>query len=353
MMTNVIAMLHTSAAYQAAALQLMVGEANFDAQQLGLPPVPPMTNEMAYCEISRPTDGVGGGFATTNYSFDFQKGQLYSIHKRDWIQHISPPVNDWEELADRPSLLDTNTAWQLTTQWLSAIVDLPALNGKFPPHILQVQARRGGQQGKPVPRFIINWGDEQPNPAFSPVYVDILGTTKELIELTINDPSFLKRPVLQLTNADELLGPLPPPRHFVEDLLGGSAAYETVASPDQIEAWLLTPNVDNGREIPKAGRTPAVKLSPSAAKNFSHILTDFDSYLWDVGKKCMPDFGVRLRFSRGSDTVEFMLCYQCDILQITHDGHIKSGDFDPSHGALVKAIQAVFPNDEAIKQLDQ
>ena len=36
MMTNVMAMLHTTAAYQAAALQLMVGEANFDAKHFDL-----------------------------------------------------------------------------------------------------------------------------------------------------------------------------------------------------------------------------------------------------------------------------------------------------------------------------
>ena len=68
---------------------------------------------------------------------------------------------------------------------------------------------------------------------------------------------------------------------------------------------------------------------------------------------CIPDYGVRLRFTRNNDIVEFLLCYECNILEVSHDGQLQTQEmsFDSVHGALVKAIQSVFPNDEAIKNL--
>jgi hypothetical protein len=386
MMTNVIAFLHTTTAYQTAALQLMVGEANFAAKQLDLKEplpivVPADTNNW---EVESPPMGLGGDITASNYFFEFQRGQLKAIHKRDWLKKISPPVQDLLELANRSSLLDTNSAYQLATQWLASIsVDMSKLERTSPPVIYQVPARKHDAEGRnlpgvsnnvAVPLFLIGWGEETMNPRIrellksrhldpnrplplrrpnpmSPVFVEILGTTKELISLDIRDASLLKRPALQITNADELLGPLPPPRHFVENLLGGAMAYEIVAHPDKVEAWLLTPDFDGDKEVPKADRTPAKKLALPDAKNFSNILTDFDSYAWGGGKSCIPDFGVRLRFTGGNDSVEFLLCYQCDILEVTCHGHTQEGNFDPSHNALAKAIQSAFPNDEAIKNL--
>ena len=69
-------------------------------------------------------------------------------------------------------------------------------------------------------------------------------------------------------------------------------------------------------------------------------------------KLCSPNYGLRLRFERGKDSVEILFCYECDILQVTHNGRIKEENFDFAHNKLVKAVQAVFPKDDAIRKLE-
>ena len=391
MMTNVLEMLHTTAAYQTAVVQLMTGEASFAAQQLHLegPPsisIPANTNEW---EVETPPNGLSGYYSRKDYSYEFDKGRLRSIRKNDWLKKIDPPITNFWELSLRPSLLDTNTAYQHATQLLAAIsVDVQEMERKYAPRIFQVPARKTDAEGRSLlgisnnvaqPLFMIGWGEDsrskivremlrtnppparadrpnrpfrEPPPSSScPVFIEILGTTKELIELTINDESLFKRKALQLTNAAELLGPLPPPRHFVEELVGGKEAYETIARPDKVEAWLLTSSYASGTFQEKKDRVGPVKLKQEVARKFSDELLSFDSYFWRVGKGCMPDYGVRLRFTRSSDTVEFILCYECDILQVTHNSKTQEGNFDPAHAKLVNAIKSVFPNDEAIRNL--
>jgi hypothetical protein len=65
----------------------------------------------------------------------------------------------------------------------------------------------------------------------------------------------------------------------------------------------------------------------------------------------MPDYGVRLRFTRRNEMVEFLLCYECDMLAVVHQGQRNEGDFDPKHNELVKAIQMVFPRDKVVRKL--
>ena len=376
-MTNILQMLHTTAAYQSAVMQLMVNEANFAAKQLDLKEtVPPVVaTDSNRWSVEPVTEGIGGSVESENYTFWFHQGKLRSINKIKWFQKVSPPANSVLDLADRPSLLDTNSAYQLAKERLVALsVDVAALEKEHPPTIFQVRGKKPGPNGEPLagpntiiaaPLFMIGWGEDPVNPILqarlrelnrpmpvrppyqSPVFVELLGTTRELIELKINDPSLMQRPALQLTNADQLLGPTPPPQHFVEEFVGGKDAYETIAKPDKVEVWLLTPGIEH----PKVDRAGPVKLTAATAKAFSDALLNFDSYLWNVGKQCIMDEGARLRFTRGADTVDIRLCYQCDMLTVAHNGTTKMGDFDNAHDALAKALQAAFPNDETVKNL--
>jgi len=385
MMTNILAMLHTTAAYQTAALQLMVGQANFAAKQLDLKEplpivIPADTNKW---EVAPPPMGIGGYLSCSNYSFEFSNGQLRSIRKQDWLRKISPPVQNVLDLGEQPSLLDTNSAYQLATQRLASIsVDISSLVRTSPPAIFQVIGRKRDALGRPLPGdgniaitplFMIGWGEDpinsrlrarlktlnrplhpRPPSRMSPVYMEILGTTREIIELDVCDESLFKSAPLQLTNAAELLGPLPPKSHFIEGMVGGKDAYKTVALPDEVEAWLLNGRGAGENIDPLANRTGAVELKTVDAKQFSDALLNFDSYSWGTAKMCSPEFGVRLRFTRGGDTVEFLLCYECKILEVSHNGKIQTQEmnFDYAEAALVKAIQSVFPDDNAIKKLN-
>ena len=369
MMTNIIAMLHTTVAYKAAVLQLMVGQANFAAKQLELNEPLPITipADTNKWDVMPPPMGVGGMILTSNYSFEFSKGRLSRLGKRDWLKKLSPPVEDISKLTNRVSLIDTNGAYQLATQWLATLsVNVPELEKKFPAHVKQSVIRRQTPDKKldeftiteiPLPIFEVSWGN-QPSLVLgmNPIFVKIYGSTKEIISFGFRR-DLLKQipfdaPALEVTNTAKLLGALPPPEHFVSKLFGGSAAYETIRSPDYVEAWLLNSATDQREQGKLAERVGPKKLGGHAAKLFSDALLDFNSYAWTEMKLCSPDFGLRLRFTRGNDKVEFIFCYDCDILEVTHNGHLQQENFDFVHNKLVKAAQNAFPWDGVITKLE-
>jgi len=364
-------------------MQLAVGEANFAAKELGLKePLPIVVpTDKDQWEIGPPPNGFEVYLSGQNYSFEFRQGRLHEIRKDDWLKKITPPITQFWELSERPSLLDTNTAYQLATQWLSSLsIDVAELERKHSPRVFQVPARKTDKKGRAepglsslvaLPLFMIGWGEDEMNPKLKelmesrarernraipvrppnsrcPAFVEVMGTTKELIELTINDASLIKRPALQITNAAELLGPTPPPQHFVEEFLGGREAYETIARPDKVEAWLLTSRSSGASKRDRAG---PVKLTPQTSRMFSDVLLNFDSYRWGVTKNCVMDEGARLRFTRTNGIVDVRLCYECDMLTVSHNGSTKHGDFDPGHNSLVKALQLAFPKDQIVATL--
>jgi hypothetical protein len=362
--TNVIQFLHTTAAYQTAALQVMVGEANFAAKQLDLKETVPLqafvdTNQWT---VMPPPMGVGGSVLSSNYVFIFSKGRLNSIHKMDWFKKLSPPITNLLELANQPSLIGADGAYQLATQWLARLSVDPELERKLQPQVFQVPATRISTDGHnlpglsnnvAIPLFQVSWGEGKPPRDFmNPVRMQILGTTKELLELVVRDASFFKRLPLTVSNVAELLGPLPPPRHFVEQLVGGEDAYQTISHPGRVEGWLLRSQQEDGDFTKNTARAGPLKLKPEIAKLFSDTLLDFNSYAWTVQKLCSPDYGLRLQFARGNDVVEFLLCYECDILEVTYKGRTTSENFDYGHNKLVRALQAVFPEDEIVKKLE-
>jgi hypothetical protein len=70
--------LHTTTAYQDAARQLLIDEANLLAQRLEFGET--VSAACASC-IDNPTSGVGGLVSSENYSFSFHNGKLRSIRK--------------------------------------------------------------------------------------------------------------------------------------------------------------------------------------------------------------------------------------------------------------------------------
>jgi hypothetical protein len=141
-------------------------------------------------------------------------------------------------------------------------------------------------------------------------------------------------------------------RARVEQLVGGKEAYETITAPDKIEVWLLPSSWADGTFREKKDRKGPVVLEPETTTAFSKALLDFNSYYWDVAKACIADYGVRLHFTRGKDTVEFLLCYECAMLEVTYNGQTQSKDFNEHcYDKLVKATQAVFPEDQVLQNL--
>jgi hypothetical protein len=208
-MTNFLAM---SLAYKAVVLQLMVGEATFFARQLDLPCPKPLEIRKSY--VTRPAFGFGGTLNTTQFFFSFGKdGRLWNIVKTD------ATIRDaqlWHEIGNMPTVIDTNGAYRLATQWLSRIdVDLAALDRRcfahirqpkfFDPPIAPTFPLPTNAPMSTVPLFRIHWFDRaQTDYLIAEMEID--GLTKGLLEWRLNDTTLSKRPPLVITNAAELNG---------------------------------------------------------------------------------------------------------------------------------------------------
>ena len=357
--TNLIALLHSTAAYQAAAIQLMVGEANFCAAQIGLPDaLPNSTSLLHVAEVAAPPMGVSGAVGTSNYIFGFNNGKLRSIRKLEWMKRIEPPVTNLFGLTSQQSMLNTNEASQLARKWLSGLsVDVTALERKSSGYVIQVSVSDPTDQFDrearkiPTPLFLIGWGRPAPMDFKNPVRVKLLGSTPELLDVDIGDPGLLTRPRLMLTNQAELVGALPPPRYFVEQLFGGRTAYDTVASPQRVEMYLLNDRLSEAT-LPEIREGP-VNVRSGLVHSLSKILLDFETYQWGVKKACSPNHGVKARFARGDSAVEVRFCFECDILEIVTNEKSREENFDFNRNALVDIAKSVFPRDSTVRSLEK
>lgn len=217
-----------SLAYKAAVLRLLLPEVNFISEQLRLPtPHPIQMRDVQEIEVSSPKFGFGGSVETTNFVFTYSNngpaqhrstaGYLRVILNK--VKHIER-FDLYPEWARTPSLIDSGGAHQLATQWLAAVgVDVNALDGRYPYQVeqasfwnqpgLEVYHPPGDTNKTMLPVFNVLWGDVIKGGDY-PAQVRILGTTKELMSLSLWDFSLIRRPALVVTNAMELNNTDPP-----------------------------------------------------------------------------------------------------------------------------------------------
>ena len=253
MVTNV----PPSLAWRTAVLQHMVTEANFFVERLKLPTPHPILptdipgNQLPYVFIATPWSsivrnpwgrtniynpnipreqrlraleiGPYGKFETTNFEFDFWDGHLGDVMRLDapGVERYATRLN---ELVGKPSLIDTNGAYQLATQWLTAVdVDMAALR-QLKCSINQVHCLpRGFTNWVVLPLYYVDFGTNYyragtpKDPLDQPlVSVEILGTTKELQELRIQNTSLSRRRLLIITNALDFTRTFHPPTKHLE-----------------------------------------------------------------------------------------------------------------------------------------
>jgi hypothetical protein len=158
--------------------------------------------------------GVRGTIETTNFFFSFIGAKLSSVQRlsEHLVEYYS---HDLDKLVGKTSLIDTNGAYQLATQWLASVdMDIPALR-KLKYTVNQLHYRATGTTNVvTLPLFYVDFGTRHHHwPAGSTmkdydeplVSVEILGTTKELQEMKLNDGSLSKRPLMIITNGLDLV----------------------------------------------------------------------------------------------------------------------------------------------------
>lgn len=155
---------------------------------------------------------AGGSLETTNMIFGFGENKLQFIQFAEPDSDLDIPGRQ-KRWAKMKSLIGTNEAYQLATNWLVKLdVDLEALQKTHPLSVEQQFFYPGGNTSNtPVmlPRFEVRWGTNRSLPA---VWVSIFGPTKKLIHIRMEDGSFSRRPnlikiehierLLSLTNKD-------------------------------------------------------------------------------------------------------------------------------------------------------
>jgi hypothetical protein len=255
-------------AYRAGATEKMLEEANYFAARLRLPtPRPIRIADIKYPMIDPPFTpactlpatnlddtsisreqrlrsikiGVGGVIETTNFAFSFDHGRLWKVERlkeHNW-EYCDGRLLD--SLVGKQSLINETEAHQLAIQWLGAVgVDVAALEKRYPAEvdrfrILPSKYATNASMTRPydspnvvsVPVYVVHWGgrDMSPYGKEAMVEVKILGTTKELMQLSLLymmdtrtwDAPFSRRPLVLMTNALDLILTPDPPAKRVED----------------------------------------------------------------------------------------------------------------------------------------
>jgi hypothetical protein len=211
--------LRTSLAYKLVVAGMVLSAMNSIRERLNLSSKPIEPKDIIGFYVSPPgldkkpmLPGVAN-FETANFMFIFRDAKLYCVMN---TQTNVESVEHYREWAKMPSLVNSNEAYQMATNWLSSVyVDVAALNRKYPVDVWQrsfwaTPPTNWGEQGSnltKLPLYYVTWtkGDYQA------AKVGIFGPTKQFIGLTIGDPDrgedawLCNHVYFMVTNQKELL----------------------------------------------------------------------------------------------------------------------------------------------------
>jgi hypothetical protein len=152
-------------------------------------------------------------FETTNFAFVFREGKLLLVVN---TQTNGEQMDHYREWAKMHSLVDSNEAYHMATNWLARVyVDVPLLNQKYKvsvgqPHVWMTPPAKWGEEGRnltAVPLYYVTWSKGD----YEAARVGIFGPTKQFTGLIIGDrdkgfdASICSHVYLRVTNEAELL----------------------------------------------------------------------------------------------------------------------------------------------------
>ena len=193
----------TTPAYRKEALRFVIEEANRVAQELNLPEQLPITEtNLVTSYISPPHMAKGlktiGNITTSNYVYAPYAGHGFSVVRT----HLEAEYSQLQKQYLWPmSRMDTNGAYQLATQFLTAAsMDVKALNRDCN---LTIRAfTPEGEHGSHfVPVYWVSWGKDG-KPIAS---VELFEPTKTIRQMHVNKSEYIFRKPLVITNLDSLL----------------------------------------------------------------------------------------------------------------------------------------------------
>lgn len=223
--------LTTNLAYRYVAVALMLAHVNLFCAKVGVPIPQPITESDL-----RPGGHVGspnlgeqtlsgnfsGSILTDGYFFGFGRGRLANFKKRSDSATDEDVARRNVALSGLTSLVDTNEAYRLATNWLSETgVDVSALEKKYRLKIEQWKYYPNGQGGDRtvsgtnrsfvmLPVYTVQWRGvlaraNRKFPEAAMASVTISGPTKELIEYHVLDDGLTVDPAIQIKEKEKLL----------------------------------------------------------------------------------------------------------------------------------------------------
>ncbi len=228
---------------------LMISHANMVSENLGLPLEKPIVyEELRVKRASFVSDGLlefqerkvkkskseidpkkraeaeellSGYIETDQYYFTFRDGYLSLIRTIGIPSPRSDALlkNRFEELSEQASVISTNEAYQLSTNWLCKLgIDLEKLNSKYKPKITQRTIIPRQTEGilepipepVPLPIFDVQWMGYSDNDLQKKFYQGIVafvidGRTKELFDYQCYDGTLFLTPPIRVKTPGELL----------------------------------------------------------------------------------------------------------------------------------------------------
>ena len=147
----------------------------------------------------------------------------------------------------------------------------------------------------------------------------------------------------------------------IQTLMGGEAAYALIADLSKAktcEAYRID-GYARGTKADGPGKLhgyPIISapspLDDASKTTLSKVLTDPNTYLWDVAKGCEFLPGVALRLADANVQVDVLVCFSCDELEMYTNGkRVGHEDFDPRRTDLLRVAKKLFPKDENIQAL--
>lgn len=201
----------TTAAYQDAAFNMVLWEANRAAKEMRLPEKLPFTkSDLIEYHISP----FGFAYARKMIGSVTTKNYVYYVASGDKLNEVGVANYDQtclelQKKARMPiSRIDTNVAYQLATQWLaSASMDVAGLNRGCKAHVglspfWNGVAKLGDMpKRKFVPIYFVWWSSPQDDVQHGDTAcVELYLPTKKLLQMTVSDPKYILRKPLVFTN---------------------------------------------------------------------------------------------------------------------------------------------------------
>ncbi len=147
----------------------------------------------------------------------------------------------------------------------------------------------------------------------------------------------------------------------------GSEVWKLAMTSDSVDVVLLetfSKSADNrpsefrmGKSIGGVTRSNAVVPMADWLIRLRAQLNDLnhcEHLFLSMTKRCLPVPGVAVRFTgKQNETAVLLVCFECDMLSIAMaDDEPRWEDFDTLHGELLRLARELFPDDEALANLN-